>query len=249
MTARADAKVHPRRSPGPHHGGSLYLDCETNGLGVDAAITCIAVTNAVGETTTWHSGHAEKMTKEIASSVVDALLNAIGQGAQLYTFNGAAFDLKLLWSLSGRDEVRQMALDHCDLLVDFVCDLRYYASMDSFATATLRGDNTSKSNTGAWAATAWFCGEAERVLEYCANDTRVLKLLVEHVAKHGKLQRHTKAGKLATWVLPNLDGTIRPVAVAMKNASAVPAWLSEPPALPDISWTATDPFADQIYPH
>ena len=231
----AHADVDPRRSPSPHHRGAIYLDCETTGVDVGAQITCVAITCESGKTTTWHSGHAEHMTREIASTIVDFILESIAAGNKLYTFNGAAFDLRLLHALSGRDELKQVALTHCDVLVDFVADARYYSSMNSFALATLGADG-SKTNTGAWAATAWFDGHAQEVLQYCAEDTLVLKRLVNHVKKYGKLQRLTKAGKSATWVLPSLNGSVRTVAEALASASAVPAWLSDPPALPDVAW-------------
>ena len=235
MSAGANGNVDPRVS-GADHGNALYLDCETTGLDVDAKITCVAVTGATGKTTTWHSGHAECMTREMASSVVDFLVEATAGGATLYTFNGAAFDLRLLWQLSQRDELKALATAHCDVLVDFVADARYYSSMDSFAVATLGKDN-AKTNSGGWAATAWFDGGATEVLEYCVHDTTVLKQLVETVAAVGRLSRLTKATKTVVWVAPSLDGTIRTVETALKNANPVPAWMSDPPALPDVSWT------------
>ena len=92
MAAAANAEVDPRRSPSPNHGGALYLDCETTGLGADDAITCVAITDSNNETVTWHSGHAETLTPEIGGLVVDFIVAAVKAGNKLFTFNGAAFD-------------------------------------------------------------------------------------------------------------------------------------------------------------
>lgn len=235
MATGAKPDVDPRRSPSLDHGGAFYLDCETTGLDVSAKITCVAITTHTGQTTTWHSGYAEVMTETVASAVVDQIIELLEAGAVLYTFNGAAFDLKLLWMLSKRDELKKIALTHCDLLVDFVADTRYYSSMDSFATPTL-GAEEAKTNNGAWAVTAWFDGQASEVLQYCVNDTVVLKRLVQHIQKYGALKRRTKAGKESVWVLPTLNGKVRTVDNALQNARDVPTWMSDPPALPNIQW-------------
>lgn len=235
MSSRAEPDVDPRRAAGLDHGGAIYLDCETTGLEMDAKITCVAITTDAGKTTTWHSGYAEPMTAEVASAVVDYIVAATSSSAVLYTFNGAAFDLKLLWLLSGRDELKTIALQHCDVLVDFVADTRYYSSMNSFAVPTL-GAAEAKTNTGAWAVTAWFDGHAAEVLQYCVDDTLVLWKLVQRIRKYGALKRLTKAGKASVWVLPTLNGKVRPVDTALQNVRAIPAWMNDPPALPDVAW-------------
>ena len=237
-TTGANPDVDPRRSPSLDHGGAFYLDCETTGVDVSAKITCVAITTDAGHTTTWHSGHAELMSEDVASTVVDHIMELLEAGAILYTFNGAAFDLKLLWMLSKRDELKQIALQHRDLLVDFVANTRYYSSMNSFAVPTL-GAAEAKTNNGAWAVTAWFDGQAAEVLQYCIDDTVVLKRLVQHIRKYGALKRLTKAGKESVWVLPTLNGTVRSVDNALANSCDVPGWMNDPPALPDVAWTAS----------
>ncbi|MBN19709.1 MAG: hypothetical protein CL678_00375 [Bdellovibrionaceae bacterium] len=226
LPAAAHTYIGPGAAAGAHHG-PLYLDLETTGVEVDAAITCAVIRTADDKVHVWHSGHGHTMTEETGNAVVDFLKHDV------VTFNGAAFDLRMLWNLTKRNELKGIALDHRDVLVDFVADNRYYASMDSFATATLRG---GKTNSGAWAATAWFNGQAEQVIEYCKEDTAVLKRLVEHVGTYGQLQRMTKANRRTTWVCPAMDGSIRCVRDALANVKPVPQWMSDPPQLPDVEW-------------
>lgn len=207
----------------------MYFDLETTGVGPTGKITCAATTTSSG-TTTWHSGFGNLMTAADGQRLADALVAA----PLVYTFNGAAFDLRKLHELTGDDRLRDVALGHRDLMVDFACDTRYYTSMESLASPTLR---TGKSNTGAWAATAWFTDEAAAVLDYCARDTAVLRDLCVHAEKWGKLSRRSKAGKVSEWVLPSLDGRIRAAGAAVANQMPPPAWMRAAPLpLPSTAW-------------
>ena len=208
---------------------SLYFDLETTGVGPAGKITC-AATSTADATTTWHSGFGNPLAAADGQRLADALVAA----PEVYTFNGAAFDLRKLHELTGDDRLRDVALRHRDLMLDFVADRRFYTSMESLASPTL---GTGKSNTGAWAATAWFTGEAAAVLEYCAQDTVVLRDLCDHAERWGKLTRRSKAGKLSEWVLPSLDGSIRGVAAAKADQMPPPAWMSSAPLpMPDLRW-------------
>ena len=189
----------------------------------------------------WHSGQGEPLSKSAGNKLVDFLLDC-GPDA-LHTFNGAAFDLKMLYLLTGRAELKALALGHRDLMLTFVCENRYYSSMDSFAKPTL-GDAGSKTNTGAWAATAWFTDEATKVIDYCVADTAVLGALVQHVERWGKLLRVAKSGKHMTWTLAALDGRVPAVAKSLA-APASASWMTEPPALPDVTW-ATPSIDDDM---
>ena len=182
----------------------------------------------------WHSGQGEPLS-ERAGAALAAFLVSVGPD-RLFTYNGGAFDLRRLHRLTGVAALGPLALQHRDLLVAFWCDNRYYASMDSLAVATL-GTAASKTNTGAWAATAWATDEASAVLDYCVSDTVVLRRLVEHVRRWGKLQRRAKSGKTMTWTLSGLDGRVPKVEAALA-APASAAWMTDPPARPDVRWAA-----------
>jgi len=214
-----------------HGCKAVYFDLETTGVGPEAKITCGATANSDGTVDVWHGPGGETMPKEVAQKLATALLAA----DEVYTFNGAAFDLRLLYELSQVGELRTLASTHRDVMVDFWADNRYFTSMDSLATPSL---GLGKSNNGAWAATAWFDGEHEAVLEYCKRDVEVLRDLVQRAQRFGKLKRTSKAGRTSTWVLPSLNGQVRTVAEAFENVAPVPRWMSKAPGPgPDLGWT------------
>ena len=228
--------VNASRPACADHSLAFYFDCETTGITDDSSITCAAVTGGGEHVYVWHSGQGEPLSVRAGNLLVDFLV-ACGPD-RVYTFNGGAFDLRMLHRLTGRPELKGLALAHRDLMVAFVCENRYYSSLDTFAKATL-GHENAKTNTGAWAATAWATDEAPAVIDYCVADTEVLGRLVDHVRKWGKLKRITKSGKTMTWTLASLDGSVPTVEAALA-APADAAWMTDPPALPDVRWaTAT----------
>ena len=235
LAVDAARHVNVSRRARADHASAYFFDCETTGLSDDCNITCAAVTSGDGvHSYVWHSGQGETLSVANGNALVDFLVEC--GGAKLYTFNGAAYDLKVLHRLTKRSELKRLALEHRDLMLAFVCENRYYSSMDSFAKPTL-GSEQSKTNTGAWAATAWFSDQAEEVIEYCVADTAVLGQLVSHVSKWGKLNRVAKSGKIMTWLLSSLSGEVPTVRRALENPASA-SWMTEPPALPDVAWTA-----------
>ena len=218
-----------------HARKAVYFDLETTGVGPDAKITCGATANSDGTVDVWHGPGGQTMPQTVAQDLATALLAA----DDVYTFNGAAFDLRLLYELSQVSALRALANSHRDIMVDFWADNRYFTSMESLATPSL---GTGKSNNGAWAATAWFDGEHEAVLEYCKRDVEVLRELVERAQRLGKLSRTSKAGRTSTWVLPSLNGSVRTVAEAFANVAPTPRWMSKAPGPgPDLGWTTRTP--------
>ena len=211
----------------PRH---CYFDLETTGVGPDAQITCGATAWNDGTVSVWHGEGGQTMPSDVAIKLARVLLTA----DEVFTFNGAAFDLRLLYQLSKVEELKALALKHRDLMVDFWSENRYFTSMQSLATPTL---GVGKSNNGGWAASAWFDGEHEAVLEYCKQDVAVLRNLIEHAQQTGKLKRVSKAGRTSAWVLPSLDGSVRTVAEASAAVAPAPSWMKTAPKPgPDLSW-------------
>lgn len=212
-------------------GRHCFFDLETTGVGPDAQITCGATAWNDGSVKAWHGEAGKTMPSDVAIALARELLGA----DEVYTFNGAAFDLRLLYQLSKVEELKQLALRHRDLMVDFWAENRYFTSMESLAAPTL---GVGKSNNGGWAATAWFDGEHEAVLDYCKRDVEVLRELIAQATLTGKLTRVSKAGRKSAWVLPSLDGTVRTVSAASAAVAPAPTWMkTEPKPGPDLSWT------------
>ena len=207
----------------------LFFDTETTGIEGER-ITCAAACDGEGAVQTWHSGGGTAMTAETRREVAAALLAA----DRVVSYNGAAFDLRLLWELTGNDDLRELAAEHTDIMYDFVASHRYYTSIDSLATATLC---EGKSNNGAWAAYAWFNGGHDEVLQYCARDVEVLRLLWNTASSDGVLRRRTKTGSTGHWVV---DDGFRSVQTARDNVAPQPKWMRTPPRpMPNLDWTIT----------
>lgn len=222
--------ARPARSTMPP--AVAFFDTETTGVDDDASITCAVVTDGAGDTLAYFSGYGEVMTPAKGAQLVDALAAA----GRVVTWNGAAFDFKKLYALTGDDRCKALALGHDDAMLDFTATHGYFSSMDSVATGTL-GPSKGKTNTGEWATTAWFNGSAPAVLEYCAQDTLVLKRIYDHAAKWGSLSRVTKAGKTRVWDVraSPADPVFRSVADSLAAHRADPpdcGWMTTPP--PDL---------------
>lgn len=230
----AKRHINSSRPSSTDHSDKFFFDCETTGVTENSKITCAAVTGGENDVYVWHSGQGESLSKQAGNKLVDFLISC---GAdKVFTFNGGAFDLKMLFLLTGRVELKEFALNHKDLMLTFVCENRYYSSMDSFAKATL-GHENGKTNSGAWAATAWFTDEASEVINYCVSDTMVLGKLVEYVGKWGKLSRTAKSGRLNHWILASMNGVIPSVQESLANPSDA-SWMKDPPSLPDLAWAS-----------
>lgn len=207
-----------------------YFDLETTGLDEDSHITCGVIAYSGGDTEWYHSGYGRPMSAGIGRQMLDALSAA----DRVVSFNGAQFDFKCLWRLTGDERAKTLAKSHVDLILMFAYKHGFFTSMNSFATGTFHGE-VSKSNTGGWAATAWASGgkTAEEVVEYCEQDTIVLMKLYERLLATGGLTRQTKAGKNR----PFVAGTTA-AELGISSADAIAAYVANPP---NVSWMTGDP--------
>lgn len=211
-----------------------YFDLETTGLGPDAKITVgvVKLVDPDGSSTheVFHSGYGTVLGAVDADRLLDVLLGCTGG---VYSFNGAGFDFRVLSDAvteARRADVRRLAGAHMDVMLDFSASHGYYAALSSFL-----GPAVSKSNTGEWAATAWFQGCGEEVEAYCKTDVDVLAGLVLSGRTDGYLERKTRAGRTQRWVLDGAcDGKPR-----FRSASAaLDAWATSPPK---VDWMSNPP--------
>ena len=220
-----------------------YFDLETTGLSDDAQIT-VAVVKVVAadgsvDYRIFHSGYGNVMTADTATEIVDALESC----DKVFTFNGAAFDYRLLAATVGaadRGRVVESARCHRDVMLDFAAHHGYYASMASF-----ENESASKTNTGAWAATAWFQGAGAEVAEYCKSDVDVLHALVSEGSATGRLIRTTTRGRKQTWVLHGATASSPGIRTARESLAAYVAypppvtWMTDPPNIANaMAWAA-----------
>lgn len=188
----------------------IVFDCETTGVERDDYITCMASieTSVLGnqKIKQWHSGLGMPMHSDVAIKFINYLWDlTLNKHYTIISFNGVSFDFKFIAKLLKHrpielERCETLALQSEDIMLDFTTEHGYFAGMQSFADGCkVKG----KTNTGAWAVTAWQTGnqkDQEAVIEYCIDDVRVLTAIVNYRHKRGKLYRTTKAGKRSLWV-------------------------------------------------
>lgn len=225
--------------------GHVAFDIETTGVDLDACdITCCAariVENGTVTTRAWHSGYADAMAPADLVAVVEALHAWWLRGLVVVTFNGAKFDLammarKLAAHPEAAAKLNALALDHCDIMLQFLADRGYYASMNSFAA----GCNLApKTWSGAEASQAWQGQPREskdRVLAYCAEDVRCLSDLYRHIAEHGTATRVTKRGSTQVVQFP-VHSTVRAAIQQIVRSPPDTSWMdAAPDPLEGLAW-------------
>jgi hypothetical protein len=162
-----------------------FFDIETTGLTTSADFVC-AVADVGGTI--------------LSFTTIDATVAWLLQSKEtIVTWNGLAFDFKFLADRTTEptDKVKLawIALNrHHDLMLDFMADHGYPASMQSVAAPL----GKTKTWTGAEAAEST---DAAAVLAYCADDVQVLRHIYEAGAAQFWLVRLTATGKRTVWVI------------------------------------------------
>jgi len=211
----------------------VALDCETGGLAPTDPVHVVSL----------YDSRSGKASSFVSSGKCEAHLiraiDACEMCDQLVTFNGTAFDFRLIaHHVQQRDARRacMLAIRSYDVLLDFAVCNGYRSSLESFATATL---NESKSMDGATAVAMWDAGEHTKVREYCEHDAAITCKLFEHGKRWGRLWRHTAKGRRVVWALR--PGGMRTAAAAIADWTRAPAdqsWMDDPPRVADAAdWT------------
>ncbi len=207
---------------------ACFFDIETTGLHDRALVTCAATMTGT-ETIKWHSDFEATMTRDDIIEMIDYLC------LQDYdtSFNGANFDFKILYFVTGDGRVLKLAEAHTDICLSFGAEKGYFTSLNSF----MLGCNIpGKNGSGADAITAWLNGskaEKKSILDYCVNDVRCLRDLYKKMKLQPKrIFRQTKGGRRQRWH-PRLES----VAMALERYRMKP---------PDTSWMTKPPKIDQV---
>ena len=199
------------------------FDCETAGLRPGDAVHVVSMFDLRS------SRVAASFYGKTDTHLLQAI-DALEAAPFLVSFNGAAFDLKMISArlehTHDKRRVARLALDHYDIMLDFACTTGYYSSLESFLQASL---DVGKSSTGIEAIAMWKDGNTEGVVTYCEDDARLTGKLYLHGCEYGRLRRLTASGKKQVWALPQQ--------LFRLSSTALSAHKSEPP---DVSWM-TDP--------
>lgn len=231
--------------------GVVFFDAETTGL-IDGdtmpGINCAVVTPLDGPPLAYFDRVPNTNTPSGKPLTVDGakrLLDDLVAAGTVVSFNGAGFDFRVLEAAAGGDSrAAELAVgpNHVDMMIAWMAEFGYRTSMNSLAVATLTG--VAKSNTGAWAAEAFATGEAASVINYCADDTKVLRALWAHATSHNKLTCRSKKGYERAWVTRTesrapvmLSVPDAAAAFAVKKAANEFSWMTEPPSMDDaLGW-------------
>lgn len=208
----------------------LFVDVETSGLYRDGEpspkLHCAVVTSVDGKRTVYRGDPV------MTVSDTDALATQLCDAPAVCTFNGAAFDLRVISEHASpqlRARVAELALSsrHVDVMLDFASRTGFYAALSSFS----HGHSTKKSMSGADAAAEWL-NPARRaaIIEYCANDVDLLRAIVNHAHYYGRYERTSKSGR--GMVIPIENFELRDPLIANEyHAKLDLSWMKEPPDL------------------
>jgi len=182
---------------------------------------------------TWHAGytspqnvpHNGQMSQQEASIMVDELQRFVDAGYTLVTWNGLAFDFRVLAIESGRyADCARIALNHIDMMFHVVCAKGFGVGLDTVAkTMNLAGKTEGMS--GALAPKMWRDGEFDKVLEYVTQDA-VSTVEVAIACEKAKAMRWTtRAGKESR--MPLRNGWLR-VRDALLLSVPDTSWMDDP---------------------
>ena len=151
----------------------------------------------------------------------------VAGGHQIVTWNGLGFDFPILAEESGRihEEVKELALNHVDMMFQLYCDKGYPVSL----RAATKGSGTAEKMEhmdGKKSLVMWADGQREEVLRYCEQDAVATVDLARKTAERKWLQWISRSNRVQTLDLPRGWLTVR-------RTLELP--------LPDTSWM-TDPI-------
>lgn len=212
---------HNRYTPGQPTGMLyVYFDIETSGLDPGTAKLKCAVFRRADETVV-----VTTTTEETVDYIVKSPKDSV-----FVTFNGGGFDFRFLAAQLTcpvqKGQLAHVAVSrHIDIMLDFLADHGYRASMASFG-AKIPG--VGKTWNGAAAAEAPD-EDLEKVIDYCKNDVRVLQTIHEAGINQQFLRRLTSSDREQLWILPR-ENAFRTVKMCIAMAARMPpdqGWMAE----------------------
>ena len=180
----------------------------------------------------WHSWNpdgtiAERMTRKDLQRLVRALQynTRPERGQTIATWNGAGFDFDVLAEESGlKDECRNIALSHVDLMLHIMVHTGYPVSLAAAADGMgLPGKSDGMS--GEIAAALWQENDRDKVVQYCAQDSRTTLEAANAAEQMGEIRWTSRSGRAMS--LPMDPGWL-----TVREAIGIPepdtSWMSGP---------------------
>lgn len=187
----------------------------------------------------WHSWNrdgtvAERMTKKDLQRLVRALqYNTRPEGGQtIATWNGAGFDFDVLAEESGMsDECRDIALSHVDLMLHIMVHTGYPVSLAAAAEG-MGLPGKSEGIDGELAPVLWQNNDRDKVIRYCAQDSRLTLDAVNAAERMGEIRWTSRSGRPMSMPVNPRWLTVRE---AISSPEPDTSWMSE--AIPRSTFT------------
>ena len=164
-----------------------------------------------------------------AGFLVDYLKIAVDREYTLLTWNGLAFDFKVLGEVSGMwDTCGVLALNHVDMMFQFFCRYGYWIGMNAIAHGLgLPGKDGHEAVSGALAPVAWRESKEKRieVCKYAEADVATLLGIAKEATKQGCFKWLSTRGRQMN---KPFSGTWRTVKECLAMPPPDVDWIKEP---------------------
>ena len=198
-------------------------------------ITCAAVARTDRPAQFWFE-RAPRMERPLAQRLVKDLQDFEADGYKIVTWNGCAFDFRVLSDVSGmKEECAELAMNHIDMMLWVTFQKGYYLGLDAALkgmgikgkkkVVTLSHGLEITDMSGAKAPELWAAEEYDAVLDYLLDDVLQPLELVTKIAEGGHLDWRSKRGNYMTVPVPKLYTVKECFSFAVPDTS----WMTNPP--------------------
>lgn len=194
-------------------------------------ITCVAAfASDEAAPRTWSaldegSTSTARMNRAQVNGFVSYLADMAAKGYTLLSWNGLQFDWDILAEESGAAVLcSELALQHVDCMFHVFCEKGFPVGLSRAAQA-LKIPGKTEGVSGEFAPVLWAAGKHQVVLEYVAQDTRVLLQVATLSEAKLKFEWITSKGKPSSM---SLSRGWLPVQEALKLPEPDTSWMSTP---------------------
>ncbi len=143
-----------------------------------------------------------KMNIDDLSNFVDLLMDKACRGYRIVTHNGLSFDFDILAEESGRrDDCRVLALNHVDMMFHFFCGKGFAIGLNAAAKSI--GISKPSDVDGSVAPQQWKNGNHQQVLDYVAQDCRLILDVALTSEKNRRITWITQRGSVSSFDIPS----------------------------------------------
>ncbi len=178
----------------------------------------------------WHGRNsdgnpAKRMSQSEAGTLVQELTDRVADRYILLTWNGLGFDLDILSEESGsRDECKQLALNHVDMMFHVFCDRGFPVALDKAAHA-LGIPGKPPGMSGILAPQLWRQQLYQDVLNYVSQDVRIALQVAVKCEEQRRFDWTTRGGTTSSMDLRRGWLTVRE---AMRIPEPDTSWMDNP---------------------